>query len=357
MIKDKKINIAVDKNLPGNLFRRLSNSLLPCCYSVKQVDSAVHGDNAESFDLKIVSAYAVSKGVSHLEIGKTIIITDNNSESVVNFRNGYIVHNVSEDNSFNIIKSVAEGMWAEQRLLDVESRITELATTMGSANSVGKFFLATLHDLKNSLAVISGHAQTMETSPIVESGEDPDLIFSLKTIEKHVTTLLNSLGVLSAVGKKRSPALSRTTISGIVENIKLIFSSSARKTETEIVFFIREDAPEYIQTDQEYLLMATGEVLFNSFENIPDGGGGKININIYPAPGDILIIEINDDCGGMSEEAASRLFENFYTTKEGTPGLGLPFARTLLSKIGASIEACGHKEQGTTVKISIPFGA
>ena len=56
----------------------------------------------------------------------------------------------------------------------------------------------------------------------------------------------------------------------------------------------------------------------------------------------------------MSADEARRIFEDFYTTKEGGTGLGLSIVRRLLMDVGGTIDVETAPGKGTRMVIDIP---
>ena len=65
---------------------------------------------------------------------------------------------------------------------------------------------------------------------------------------------------------------------------------------------------------------------------------------------------VADSGRGMSAEEARRIFDDFYTTKEGGSGLGLSIVRRLLMDINATIDVDTAPGKGTRFVIDIPTG-
>jgi len=68
-----------------------------------------------------------------------------------------------------------------------------------------------------------------------------------------------------------------------------------------------------------------------------------------------------DSGPGLSAEQHDRIFETFYTTKPNGTGLGLAVTKTLLERMGASIDvndrsACDGHAAGACFRISLPAG-
>ncbi len=58
---------------------------------------------------------------------------------------------------------------------------------------------------------------------------------------------------------------------------------------------------------------------------------------------DHVEIRVEDSGPGLTPEQQDRLFEAFYTTKPNGTGLGLAVTKTLLEKMGASIEVINRE--------------
>jgi signal transduction histidine kinase len=68
-------------------------------------------------------------------------------------------------------------------------------------------------------------------------------------------------------------------------------------------------------------------------------------------------IAVADTGRGMSKEEASRIFDDFYTTKEGGTGLGLSIVRRLVMDLHGAIAVESEPGKGTRMIIDIPSGS
>ena len=66
-------------------------------------------------------------------------------------------------------------------------------------------------------------------------------------------------------------------------------------------------------------------------------------------------ISVEDSGPGLTLEQQERIFEAFYTTKAGGTGLGLAVTKTLLEKMGATIES-GKGARGARFRVLLPAG-
>ena len=92
----------------------------------------------------------------------------------------------------------------------------------------------------------------------------------------------------------------------------------------------------------------------NAVEAMPDGGEVRVGASVRD---ERLVIEVADTGPGIPEENLPRLFEPFFTRKQGGQGtgLGLVISKDLVEKQGGSLTAANRPEGGARFTISIPL--
>ena len=96
---------------------------------------------------------------------------------------------------------------------------------------------------------------------------------------------------------------------------------------------------------------ALSNIIENALHAMP--GRGSITLTAAAEP-DAVILRIRDTGMGMDEEALSRVFEPYFSTKATGTGLGLPIARRNIELSGGGIEVDSAKGEGTTVILRLP---
>ena len=66
------------------------------------------------------------------------------------------------------------------------------------------------------------------------------------------------------------------------------------------------------------------------------------------------VLEVSDDGPGIPEADRARVFEPFFTTREGGTGLGLAIVRRMVSDVGGRVSLDSELGKGTTVRIVFP---
>ena len=83
----------------------------------------------------------------------------------------------------------------------------------------------------------------------------------------------------------------------------------------------------------------------------------RSRLEVKPAPGELVFIEVNDTGCGMTQEVLSRLFEPFFSTNFTGRGLGLAAVLGIVCGHRGAILVDSAEEQGTCVRVLFPAAA
>lgn len=129
--------------------------------------------------------------------------------------------------------------------------------------------------------------------------------------------------------------------------------------EKGIVLKLESTEPIKLKVDPEQIQ----QVLINLVQNAADsiGEDGTVTLraesgvrNIAGKVEAVVVFAVSDTGKGIPPEAQSRLFDPFYSTKEGGTGLGLPIAARIAEKHGGAIHFQSDRKRGTTFNLVLP---
>jgi two-component system sensor kinase FixL len=103
------------------------------------------------------------------------------------------------------------------------------------------------------------------------------------------------------------------------------------------------------------------QVILNLLRNAIDaiaGSGVKGKIRICTkVDNDNLVILIEDNGPGISEQAMEHLFEPFFSTKKTGMGMGLAISQSIIEEHDGRIHVSSGELGGATFRLSLPLSA
>jgi signal transduction histidine kinase len=97
-------------------------------------------------------------------------------------------------------------------------------------------------------------------------------------------------------------------------------------------------------------------LLLNSIQAMEAGQAGDRAIVLKTGvdDNDILTFSIRDTGPGIPADHIDRIFEGFFTTKEGGLGIGLGICQSIILAHGGSITAANHRDGGAEFRFTLP---
>lgn len=112
--------------------------------------------------------------------------------------------------------------------------------------------------------------------------------------------------------------------------------------------------PRLVLADSFQLKHAVLNLLLNALQ--ATAPGGSVEIVTSKVDGS-LAIEVRDSGEGIAPDKLNRVFDVFFTMREGGTGLGLPITRRIVEEHGGSLALDSTPGQGTIARIHLPLRA
>ncbi len=94
-------------------------------------------------------------------------------------------------------------------------------------------------------------------------------------------------------------------------------------------------------------------LILNSFDAMPEGG--ELRIQARAAKGGVEIL-LQDSGPGIPDDRKSKIFEPFFSTKDGGTGLGLTVSYNIITAHGGVLELASNNGPGACFRIFLPTG-
>jgi two-component system NtrC family sensor kinase len=209
------------------------------------------------------------------------------------------------------------------------------------------------HEVKNPLAIIIQGVEYLRTS----TGSDALLIDIVERIKKSAFRADSIIKGLLSFTRQMPIQAEQVEIEPVVEETLSFIEHQLKLKHINIVKQFSPELPK-VTMDINQIKQVFLNLLLNSVDAIQDGG--TITISAEPLEsisGERYLQVIFADTGvGIPKDEIEKVFDPFYTTKDGSgnAGLGLSIAKGIIDKHNGTLRIESETGQGTQVVIGLP---
>lgn len=214
-------------------------------------------------------------------------------------------------------------------------------------NSQQTFFQNASHELKTPLMTIQGYAEGIKDGIFDKEERDKGLEVMVSEVNR-LKGIINEMILLAKLDSE--PFVYQPTRINVANIIHQVVDR-ARPLENENGIELRYSVEDniIINADEEKLLRALLNVTFNGIRH----ANSIVSISVKDQVNSV-VISIEDDGEGISEEMESHIFHRFIKGKDGETGLGLAIARAIIEQSNGKIAAERSDLGGAKFIITLP---
>ncbi len=223
------------------------------------------------------------------------------------------------------------------RLKEAVERAERLAT-------VGKFAAGLAHEVRNPLASMCASIDVLK-----DALQPSD---SMKRLMSNVVREADRLNALItdflAFARPRPMRAEATELGPLLKDIMDVFSNDRMLRQVTVHWQLTPGVRAFV--DGDLIRQVVWNLVRNAAEASP---GGNLTI-ICREEGRKPVVRIRDDGPGIPSEQLAKIFDPFYTTKEGGSGLGLAIAHSIIDAHGGELNVDSEMGEGTEVSLHLP---
>jgi PAS domain S-box-containing protein len=224
---------------------------------------------------------------------------------------------------------------------------------------LGEMTASIAHEINQPLGAILSNTDAAEMlleqpEPIL--GEVKQILADIRRDDIRASTVIKRVRAL--VGRREVRLREFDLNASLLETLTLI-THDARRRGVRLVHELADDLPKIhadaVQIDQVIL-----NLLFNAMDamkNTPAGFRTLVVRSLCKSSDDAVEVAVEDSGHGISPEKFGRIFDSFFTTKEGGMGVGLALARSIAEAHGGDLIAENNASTGATFHLILPVNS
>jgi nitrogen fixation/metabolism regulation signal transduction histidine kinase len=219
------------------------------------------------------------------------------------------------------------------------------------------------HEIKNPLNALSlGLDVLRRRHRPAEEASAAEYTARIETLREEINRLASLINNFLAYGRPLSLTLTPTDLGSLVENTLADLSETAEKAHVTIERNIAPGLPR-VFVDPSLLKSAVWNLVQNAVQSL-ERHGGRVRVALAPDNGagdgnSRVILTIEDDGSGIDPGDLPRLFEPYFSRKDGGVGLGLAMVKRIVEDHGGRVAACNRTDggPGAIFTLSLPVPA
>ena len=203
------------------------------------------------------------------------------------------------------------------------------------------------HEIKNPLNAMSIHLELLRT----KLGGSRDAAEHLPVIMGELRRLDEVVQTFLKFSRPEQLTLKPTSLLTMLQDIGHIAEAEGERAGVRVEINCPASVPE-VRADASSLQNALLNLALNGCQAMPSGG--TLRIAAAPIAGDRVAITVTDSGVGIPAEHLDKIFNLYFTTKEGGTGIGLAMVYRTIQLHDGDITVESAPGRGTTFTVTLP---
>ncbi len=223
------------------------------------------------------------------------------------------------------------------------NELEDVVTYSGRLARLGGLISGFAHQVRGSL-----NAMNLQLELVSQSvGESQDAAKHITGIRSRIAQLEQTVGSLMRFLRPEELNLTDVDINALLKELGDRFGSERISIEYDL-----DPAVGIIRADRALLTEALVNIVENGVQAMPEGGTLKLSSKMVERG--TVEIAVQDQGCGIPPEHLGKVFNLYFTTKEGGHGLGLPMALRAIDLHHGTLKVDSTPGVGTTVTMRLP---
>lgn len=225
--------------------------------------------------------------------------------------------------------------------------LTEQLIRADRLAALGELTAGVAHEIRNPLGVVRASVQLLEGAKC-----SPERIAEVTSvIKEEVDRADRVIDALLRFGRPPAPTAIALDVEDVLRDVVLFTRKFADRAGVVIAEEYSGDLPP-VAADPDQLKQVFLNLVSNAVQ-VMDERGGTVTIGTSQSDGAVRV-RVTDDGPGIPQEELGRVFDPFFTRREGGTGLGLAIVHRIVEEHHGHIEAGSTLGKGAVFTVVLP---
>lgn len=212
--------------------------------------------------------------------------------------------------------------------------------------ALGEMAASVAHEIRNPLGTIEGFARLLRR----DLAEMPQHLRLAERIVAGTQNLNYVITNLLTYARPMHLQMGVVPVSRVLDACRETLQDRAKRSEVQLELDQPEDELQ-VQGDERQLVQALLNLGINAIEACDSGQ--TVRVEVTDGQGAVLV-RIRDQGRGMDDELLAKIFDPFFTSKEGGTGLGLSLTKKIIDGHGGEISVSSTPGHGSVFTVEFP---
>lgn len=220
--------------------------------------------------------------------------------------------------------------------------------------AVGRMASHIAHEVRNPLSSVGLNAEMIadEAAELGQEGPREEILGLSRKVVEEVDRLTAITQQYLQLGRLPSPEPVAARMGELVASVVEFMRPEMEDTDVTLTLRDDTDDPE-LMVDPDQMRQVLINLVRNASQALEPDGQRSVEVRLVDAGQDVKL-SVVDTGHGMESGETERIFEPFYSTREGGTGLGLALVRHVVDGHGGQIHCFSEPGRGTTFVITLP---
>lgn len=213
------------------------------------------------------------------------------------------------------------------------------------------------HEIMNSVTPISSLANTVEgeivnyldhteDQPNISRDDLEDIHLAVQTIQRRSDGLIRFVNDFRSLTHTPEPQFQMVSVMELFDQISVLLKHDMDSNEINFIVNVKPQNLA-LTIDPELIQQVLINLIKNAVQALTERENKIIELLAYQDEKNNTIVIVKDNGPGIEEEAQSKIFIPFFTTKKSGSGIGLSLSRQIMRQHNASISVKSKIDEGT----------